>query len=235
MAEQSTALEAAVASGSSRFIYVSSPSAIGDVGTIGGSVGEDVVPRPTSLYGISKFASELIVDRWRELRGIEAASVRISQPYGPGERTTGARRRTSPIWEWLRDGKPSQRLITGPLDRQRDWTYVGDTAEGIVRMVTANTLSNCLYHLGTGEDVSVREVVDLLADRIGPVELDTNPDAVDLNPNISGPGRPPLDVRRFAAEFGWTPETSIAEGMSRYFGWWDGFQDRVSPSERQSH
>ena len=84
------ALEVAVARGASKFVYISSPSAIGNY--LGDrAVDESVVPRPGSLYGITKYASEQIVQRWSDLYSFETASVRIAQPYGPGERATGSR------------------------------------------------------------------------------------------------------------------------------------------------
>lgn len=213
-------LQVAIATGARRFIYISSPSAIGETGE-DGPLDESVVPRPGSLYGITKLASEQIVRRWADLYDLDVASVRIAQPYGPGERATGARVRTSPIWEWLRDASPGATLPTGPLDRERDWTYVDDTAEGIARVVEAGEIPHDLYHLGTGVQVSIGDVVRLLGARIDGLEFDTDPDPEALNPNISGAGRQPLDVSRFARDFGWRPETPIDVGMERYIRWWE--------------
>lgn len=213
------ALQTAVARGASRFIYVSSPSAIGDA-PAGEPIDEAVVPRPTSLYGITKRASEQIVERWADLHGLEAASVRIAQPYGPGERATGSRVRTSPIWEWLEAATAGKELVTGPIERARDWTYVEDTAEGITRMLLAERLPQRLYHLGAGVQATIGEVISALESAYGPLNTNENPSAPDLNPNISGTGRPPLDANRFARDFNWKPATAIADGMNQYITWW---------------
>lgn len=218
------ALHVAVATNARRFVYVSSPSAIGET-DVDGPVDESVVPHPTTLYGITKFASEQIVQRWAVLYDdLEAASVRIAQPYGPGERATAARVRTSPIWEWLRDARPGVMLPTGPLDRQRDWTFVGDTAEGIARLVAAEHIPHHLYHLGSGQNVSVEQVFNMLQASVGNLTYDPEPDRDALNPNIAGPGRPPLDVSRFASDFGWKPDTPFSLGMDHYIRWWDKFR-----------
>ena len=226
------ALETAIATNTNRFVYVSSPSAIGDVES-DGPVDESVVPRPTTLYGITKLSSEQIVERWRSLYGLNAVSVRIAQPYGPGERATAARVRTSPVWEWLRDARPGGTLPTGPLDRERDWTYVFDTAEGIARLALAERVPYGLYHLGTGEQVSVEEVFRLLREHIGDLAHDAEPDREVLNPNIAGPGRPPLDVTRFAGDFGWKPGTPFRVGMIQYVRWWSEFRE-IDGVTRQS-
>jgi nucleoside-diphosphate-sugar epimerase len=220
------ALQVAVSRRATKFIYVSSPSAIGDLVGVE-TVDESIVPHPSSLYGITKYASEQIVERWANLYDLAAASVRIAQPYGPGERATGSRMRTSPIWEWLRDAPLGGKLATGPLDQARDWTYVEETADGVARMVFAESLSHRLYHLGTGSQVTVGDVIAQLSKRFPTIECDLEPLAADLNPNISGPGRSPLDVRRFASDFGWKPQISIEDGMERYIAWWDEFRQHV--------
>lgn len=217
------ALEAARSSGANRFVYVSSPSAIGDAPT-DADMDEAVAKNPESLYGISKDASEEISRRYGTLHGLSVASVRIAQPYGPGERPTSSRVRTSPVYEWLLDAQAGRTLPSGPLDRARDWTYIDDTARGIAALATAMSLQNDLYHLARGSQITVGEVIELIKGEFGGISVDETPAPEDLNPNISGPsGRKPLDCSRFAAEFGWAPATSVEEGMRRYFDWWKAF------------
>lgn len=217
------ALEAARIGGASRFVYVSSPSAIGDAST-DGDMDESVPKHPESLYGISKDASEEIVRRYGKLHDLSVASVRISQPYGPGERATSSRIRTSPIYEWLLDAQAGRTLPSGPFSRARDWTFIDDTARGIAELATADTLQYDLYHLSLGGQITVGEVVELIKSEFSGVDVNQEPSPDDLNPNISGPsGRKPLDSSRFASEFGWSPSIRIEEGMRRYLDWWKAF------------
>ncbi len=216
------ALDVARNSGIRRFVYVSSPSAIGAY-TGDSPVPETVSLNPDSLYGISKMSSEALVRRYGALHELSTVSVRIAQPYGPGERATPSRVRTSPIYEWLADAGRDATLPTGPLARQRDWTYIADTASGIVRLAIADSLQHDLYNLGTGRQTEVGEVIQALRGSFPDLSIDENPSPEVLNPNISGPSRPPLDVRRFSNEFGWSPAIGIAEGMDRYIQWWKTF------------
>lgn len=214
------ALDVARRHGVSRFVYVSSPSAIGNVAP-DMALDENVETHPTTIYGITKRASEQLTRRYGEIHGLSTVSARIAQPYGPGERATPSRARTSPIQEWLVAASSGERLITGPVDVSRDWTHIDDTARGIELLATAPVLRHDLYHVNRAELVSVGEVVALLRAAFPDLTTDERDDAPGLNPNIAGPARRrPLDNSRFVAELGWAPDTGIDQGMGRYLGWW---------------
>lgn len=217
------ALELAREKGSRRFVYISSPSAIGPAPR-DMPMTEEVRLQPDTLYGITKMASEAIVRRYGQIHALETASVRIAQPYGPGERATPSRVRTSPIYEWLRDLDAGRHLPTGPLDRARDWTYIDDTANGIALLATTPELPHVLYHLGAGRQVTIAEVIPALRPAYPDLSIDEHLEPDALNPNIAGPPRQPLDATRFREDFGWLPKTDIAEGMARYLQWWREFR-----------
>jgi putative ATPase len=222
------ALEAARSAGARGFVYVSSPSTIGD-SPPGTEMDESVPKYPGSLYGITKDASEEITRRYGVIHDLSVASVRIAQPYGPGERATASRVRTSPIYEWLLDAQAGRELAAGPLDRARDWTYIDDTARGIAELATASQLQHDLYHLGCGSQITVGEVIEQIRIAYPDVNWTEDPSLDALNPNIAGTGgRKPLDCSRFQREFGWVPATGIEEGMRRYLEWWKWFSPSIS-------
>jgi UDP-glucose 4-epimerase len=213
------ALELARAKDCRRFIYVSSPSAIGATGAVD-TIDELIPTRPITLYGVTKLSSELLTRRFGDIHGLSTVSVRIAQPYGPGERATPSRPRTSPIWEWLEAARHGETLITGPPAMARDWTWVEDTARGIATLATAERLGHDLYHLSVGRLATVGEVLSILRERFPGLVTDLAAEHPSLNPNIGGAARrPPLDGRRFREDFGWAPEVEIADGMRRYLDW----------------
>lgn len=212
------ALELARAHGA-RLIYVSSPAAIGDV-PHSAQINEDTATTPASIYGITKLASEQIVRRYGAVHEISTVAVRIAQPYGPGERATASRARTSPIQEWLVQAERGETLVTGPLENGRDWTYILDTARGLALLAEAPLLEHPVYHLNRSATVRVGDVIEALRSEYPRLRTDETAGADGLNPNIAGPRRQPLDNRRFRQEFGWVPETGIADGMRQYLDWW---------------
>jgi UDP-glucose 4-epimerase len=213
------ALDLARRKESQRFVYLSSPSAIGPVAAEK-PLDEDVVPQPNTIYGITKLASEQLVRRYGEIHSLSAASARIAQPYGPGERATPSRPRTSPIYEWLEAAARDEVVVSGPPHVERDWTWIEETAQGIALLALAPQLRHDLYHLSRGRMTAVGEVIAILRDTYPTLRIDERPDAPGLNPNIAGLARRwPLDSSRFNNEFGWSPTTSIVDGMRAYLAW----------------
>ena len=100
-----------------RFVYVSSGAVYGGASPPDQTLNEEVAPVPQNLYGITKYASELLTRRYGELHQISTASVRLSTPYGPMERVTGHRDVMSPFYHWtgrvVRGGGHSTRRL-GP-------------------------------------------------------------------------------------------------------------------------
>ena len=93
-------LELARIAGVRRFVYVSSGAAYGLAAGTDQTYSEDMPVAPDSMYGITKYAGELITRRYGELYGFEQASVRLSTPYGPMERVTGHRAVMSALYQW---------------------------------------------------------------------------------------------------------------------------------------
>jgi nucleoside-diphosphate-sugar epimerase len=202
-----------------RYVYVSSSAALGPL-RAGQPADESASPQPETLYGITKLASELLARRYGAVHNLSTASVRIAQPYGPGERPTTSRQRTSPLWEWLDAAERGATLATGPLEVARDWTCVEETARGISELARATTIQHDLYHLSVGKLFTVGEALAQLQHAYPDLRYNVAASPERINPNIADTSpRAPLDVSRFRAEFGWAPEVEIAEGLRRYVTW----------------
>jgi UDP-glucose 4-epimerase len=75
--------EAARMTGVRRIVFFSSECALGNI-TEPGPVTEDVKPAPTTVYGVTKVAGELLGSVYNSLYGMEIVSLRITEVYGPG-------------------------------------------------------------------------------------------------------------------------------------------------------
>lgn len=215
-------LELARLLGPVRFVYVSSRAVYGPVTPPGGVLHEDTPVSPANLYGITKYASELLTRRYGEVHGFSTASVRLSSPYGPMERVTGHRAVMSVFRNWtdrVGRGEPIQEV---DLASGRDYTYVTDAVEGIRAVLDAPELGHGVYNVGTGIWLTGADILFQLK------KLSPNLSTVNVPEKEEGTGflatsgettPRPMDVQRIWKDLGWTTSYDLAAGLAHYLRW----------------
>lgn len=201
-----------------RFVYVSSGSAYGNAAQPDQTLNETTLPGPQNLYGITKYASELLTRRYGELHQLSTASVRLSTPYGPMERVTGHRAIMSVVYDWTRQVARSENIQAKDLNQGRDYTYVADIADGIRTVLDAPHLPHDLYNLTNGVWLTFRQIVETLQ------EISPGTKVVELPPTPSGeqigaPLRGPLSAHRIFADLKWSPKYDLRAGLTEYLQW----------------
>ncbi|WP_286789207.1 MULTISPECIES: NAD(P)-dependent oxidoreductase [unclassified Pseudomonas] len=200
-------LEVARVHGVRRFVYCSSTSAYGAVGS--GPVCEDVMLKPASLYGASKVSSEYIITAYAEQYGLSAASVRLSWVYGPG-RTTDCVIRTM-----LEDAlaKRATRMPFGS-DFPRQFVHVEDAVQGLLCALDAPVLPRTTYNVTGDTRVTLEEVAQVVR-KIFPdadIALQPGPDPVDeLQQKFS--------IEAARRDLGYEPRLSLDDGIKAYARW----------------
>lgn len=216
------ALTAAHTAGVQRVIVLSSASAVGPRDPAEAFIPEGAPAAPRDLYGISKRTLEMVAERLAALHSLPVVMVRLSQPYGPMERSSPDRAALSPIAEWVAAAQEGRFLTTPSLEITKDWIYIDDVAEAFARLVEARELRHTVYNLGLGASVSVREVMDNIRLAWPRVEVSVMP-SWRPNPNLAGDRlRPPLEMTRLAEDVGFRPEFSIERGIACYAAWLRG-------------
>ena len=218
-------LELARTAAVKRFVYVSSGAAYGLAAGTDQTYSEDMLAAPDSMYGITKYAGELITRRYGELYGFQTASVRLSTPYGPMERVTGHRAVMSALYQWTGQVARGEQLsVHGdsftPEDG-RDYTYVVDTARGLQVILDAPELPHDLYNLTTGIWITYREILSALAEVApgsGPAPAAQADNAAD-SARASVPSRGPLSAHRLRQDLGWQPQYDLRAGLTDYLQW----------------
>ena len=201
-----------------RFVYVSSGAVYGAAGIGDQTLNEDSPAAPLNLYGITKYASELLTQRYGELHNISTASVRLSTPYGPMERVTGHRAVMSVFYDWTGQVSRGESIRAEDLDQGRDYTYVADIAEGIRTVLDAPALPHNLYNVTAGAWITFREILVELT-QISPPMRTIEVDAPEGQPQNGGPSRGPLSGHRLFQDFKWTPKYSLRAGLEEYLQW----------------
>lgn len=197
---------AALAGGVARLVAPSSVSVYGapPPGTI--AFGEDETwPRPSSLYAITKLATEQMLVRLGAVHGLSVATPRIGSAYGPWERETGVRDTLSPHRAaFLAARRGGLALLNRPT--RGDHVYVRDAAAGLIALLDAPSLDRSVFNLGSGVATDVAEFCRALARRVpgfrwrgaGPDETPTVVTHVPFD-------RVAMDIRRIRDATGFRP------------------------------
>jgi nucleoside-diphosphate-sugar epimerase len=197
-------LEVAATRPPHKLVYASSSSVYGDAQRYPTS--ERMHPRPVSPYGVTKLAAEHLCDVYRKRGAVETASLRLFTVYGP-------RQRPDMAFERLMSCAVRQETfeLYGDGEQRRDCTFVGDVVKAMRDAATSDWTG--VANLGGGRQVSMNEVVGLLSDMCGPI---------DVRRTAPRPG----DVRHTGADtrvarraFGYRPATTLEEGLSEMVDW----------------
>jgi UDP-glucuronate 4-epimerase len=171
--------------------------------------------RPVSFYGATKRSAELLSHSYAELYGLRQTGLRFFTVYGPWGRPDMA------YWSFT-DAILRGRAIPvfGEGKLMRDFTYVDDIVDVLVRMVEApfaavsDAAPHRIYNLGNSYPQSV-------LDLIGHIERTTNTRA-QLEFQDSPPGdvrETYADISRAARDYGFAPKVALGEGIARFTDW----------------
>lgn len=161
---------------------------------------------PSTLYGECKHALHRMAERWGRL---SVAWGRVFFLYGPGEHPA---RLVSSVASALARGEPAP-CSSG--EQVRDFLHVADVGRAFAALAASAVEGP--VNVGSGERVSVRDVVT----RLG--ELAGRPELVELGALPKRPDEPPelvADVRRLRDEVGFRPSLTLEEGLRGTLDWW---------------
>ena len=102
----------------------------------------------------------------------------------------------------------------GSLEPRRDLTFVADTVSGLMAIASSAESAGQTLHLGSGDDVSIRQLVDAIGELTGR-ELQVELDPQRLRPADSEVSRLLCDYSATQNATGWAPSTSLQDGLAR--------------------
>jgi UDP-glucuronate 4-epimerase len=107
---------------------------------------EEVLLKPTSIYGATKVLNEFMASRFESRYGVEIATLRISAVYGTGRSERGVTAWTTQLVAAAIANRPA--LIRLRPDQLSNFIYVDDVAEQLVRLATVENLHYRIYNSG---------------------------------------------------------------------------------------
>ena len=200
-------LEAARRWGVEHFVFASSSSVYGN-DSAAPFCEDAAADRPASPYGATKRMAELLTHVYHDLYGLPVTALRLFTVYGPRCRPDLAVHKFSRL---MMAGEPLP--VYGDGSALRDFTYVDDIVEGVVRAMDRPQGFE-IINLGCSRPVQVLELISLLEERLGvPAERDFQPpqagDVVMTCANVSKAER----------LLGWRPTTPLERGLDCWCEW----------------
>jgi UDP-glucose 4-epimerase len=173
-------------------------------------VDETHLVRPTDVNGINKAAGEYYHLVYNNVFGVRACSLRLTNVYGP--RQLIRHNRQGFIGWFIRlamEHKPIQ--IYGDGSQMRDFVYVDDAADAFLRAGASDACNGEVFNVGGDRPISHRDLTTLLVEVAGTgsvqyVEWPPEKKAIDIGSFYA-------DSTKFTRTTGWTPATSLADGL----------------------
>lgn len=220
-------LEVARARGARRVVLLSSAAVYGASAFQGDWLDEEAaVPRPESVYAITKYAAERLALRLSRLWRIDLVALRLGSVFGPWERDTGVRETLSPIWHVTRCAISGQ-AVTLPRPGRRDWIYVRDVAEVVARAMDLPAAEPLVMNIGLGREWTVADWCERLALRFPHFcwRIGTVADGGRIIDYHGERDRAPLAIKRLRKCLGFTPRFGIDEAFADYMAWLCAYPD----------
>jgi UDP-glucose 4-epimerase len=175
-------------------------------------VDETHLVRPTDINGINKVAGEYYHLVYNNVFGVRACSLRLTNIYGP--RQLVRHNRQGFIGWFVRLVVEDQEIqIFGDGLQLRDFVYVDDAADAFLRAGATDAVNGQVFNVGGAQPISHLELVTLLIETAGTgryrlVDWPAEKKAIDIGSFYA-------DSTRFRGTTGWTPDTTLRDGLAQ--------------------
>jgi len=204
-------LQRAVEAKVRRFLFASSSSVYGDLPGFPKKESADL--RPLSPYAVSKRMAETYCDQASRHWGMETVVLRFFNVYGPRQDPLSPYAAAIPIF--LSRWKKGETLtVFGDGKQTRDFTYVKDVAEGLVRAADTPKAVGEVINLAGGKAISILEVIKTMEQVLGQ-KLEVTfapPRPGEILHSFS-------DCAHLEEKVGFVPQTPLEEGLRETFEW----------------
>ena len=200
-------LEASKKHSIKKFVYISSSMVYGNFET---DVDETAQCNPIGQYGIMKFMGEKLVEDYSRRECFDHVVIRPSAVYGEWDVEDRV------VSKFMTKAMRGETLKVNGPDEVLDFTYVEDTAQGIVLAATKEAANGNIYNITRSEQRqwNLKDAAELAIKIAGQGSLEVAPR------DLSFPKRGRLDISRAVRELGYTPQVDVEQGFQRYYDWY---------------
>jgi len=192
-----------------RFAHISSSEIYGSAQTV--PMNENHPTIPHSTYAVSKLAGERVIFTMQKEHNFPAVIIRPFNSFGPNI--------TQPyiipeVINQIMDGK--KQISLGNIESKRDFTYVSDTARGILNALVTDDIDGETINIGSHRETSIKTLVSMIS-KILDKDVEIDIDSSRLRP---------FDVNNLVCDYtkakellNWEPEISLENGLKQTIDW----------------
>jgi len=189
------------------FVYASSSSVYGSQPTM--PFKENMLPKPHSPYGVTKLAAEHLCITYSENYNVPIVILRYFTVYGPRQRPDMA------FHKFIKNMLLNAPIeIYGDGNQKRDFTYVGDVVDAVIRAIEIEDATGEIINIGSSNPVRLLDVIKVLANMVG------------VEPNIVFRAKQKgevevtyADISKARSILKWSPKIPLEEGLRAQIKW----------------
>src|SRR3954467_7593170 len=195
-----------------RLVFAASSSAYGDTPTL--PKHEGMPTNPLSPYALQKVVGEQYLQMFTRLYGLETVSIRYFNVFGPRQDPSSPYSGVISVFATalLENRSPA---IYGDGEQTRDFTYVANVVDGVLRACEAPQASGQIINVATGGRISLNTLYRSMRDIIGGTVEPTYLPARQGDVRDSQ-----ADIRKAKEVLGYEPTVSFEDGISRTIAWY---------------
>ena len=193
-----------------KVVFSSSRLTYGQVGEQPAREDHDLDPRCT--HAIHKLAVEQYLRMYRQLFGVRYAVARMTNPYGPGQ--PGARTDYGIVNRMIHLALAGETItVYGDGRQRRDYIYIDDVVEALLRLGEPGVSDGMTYNVGTGLGTALVDMARAIIAMAGRGQLEHAPWPTLAQQIETGDFR--ADISRIQTELGWQPRVTLEDGLQR--------------------